>query len=122
MGRNPFLDLLAALLPAAERDALVRRHGAERPDRVLRDPDGDLVVLACREKPEWNERITLEIGERFYRLHRVEERADRGFHAHAYLLREIDDNEVFRGLLRYAPPGTLPRGGRRPPAVISPEN
>src|SRR5436309_2037305 len=29
MGRNPFLDLLAALLPAAERDALVRRHGAE---------------------------------------------------------------------------------------------
>jgi len=29
MQRNPFLDILAALVPAAERDELIRRYDAE---------------------------------------------------------------------------------------------
>src|SRR6185295_11622488 len=53
-----------------------RRFGPPRPDRLLRGKGSDLIVLSCRPKPDWNERITIEIGERFYRLQRVEERRD----------------------------------------------
>lgn len=87
---------------AASRDLL--RFGPERPDRLLREPGCDWVVLSCRPKPDWNERVTIEIGERFYRLHRAEERQDGSFRAHAYLLREAPDNEIIRALIRYEPP------------------
>ena len=87
---------------AVSRDLL--RFGPERPDRVLREPGCDLVVLSCRPKPDWNERVTIEISERFYRLHRAEERQDGSFWAHAYLLREAPDNEIIRALIRYEPP------------------
>jgi hypothetical protein len=80
-----------------------RRFGPARPDRLLRQ-GADLVVLSARPKPDWNERVTLSIGDRFYRLQRVDERPDRGWHAWAYQLREADPNEVFRGLIRYEPP------------------
>jgi hypothetical protein len=81
-----------------------RRFGPLRPDRVVREPGWDLVVLAARPKPEWNERVTLAIGPGFYRLHRVEERPDRRWRAWAFLLKEAEPDEVFRGLLRYDPP------------------
>lgn len=85
-----------------------QRFGPLRPDRVLPGRGSELVILSCQPKAEWNERITIEVGERFYRLRRVEERPDRGWLAHAYLLQEADPNEVFRGLVRYeAPPGSL---------------
>jgi hypothetical protein len=48
---------------------------------------------------------------RFYRLLRTEERLDRGWTAHAYLLKEAEPNEVLRGLLRYDPPGPVSRAG-----------
>src|SRR6185295_8602924 len=41
-----------------------RRFGPLRPDRAVRGKDGGLVVMSCRPKPDWNERITIEIGER----------------------------------------------------------
>jgi hypothetical protein len=81
------------------------RFGPVRPDRLLREPGCDLLVLSARPKPEWNERVTLEIGDSFYRLQRVEERPDRGWRAWAFILREAEPNEVFRGLIRYVPPG-----------------
>jgi hypothetical protein len=81
-----------------------RRFGPLRPDRMLRGRDGALVVLSCRPKPDWNERITIEIDERFYRLQRVEERRDGAWWVHAHLLREAHPNEIFRGLIRYEPP------------------
>lgn len=84
-----------------------RRFGPLRPDRMLRDRGGGLVVLSCRPKPDWNELVTVEVGERFYRLHRVEERRDRSWWAHAYLLNEADPNDVIRGLIRYERPGRL---------------
>jgi hypothetical protein len=99
-----------------------RRFGPPRLDRVLCDPSGDLVVLSCRPKAEWNERITLAIGERFYRVQRVEERPDCGWQAHAYLLQEAPPNEVFRGLIRYEPPGTDPPPSLRSLRAISPNN
>ena len=80
------------------------RFGPERPDLLLQERGCDLVVLSCRPKPNWNERITVEIGSRFYRLQKSEERPDRGFRAHAYLLKESDSSEVIRGLVRYEPP------------------
>ena len=83
------------------------RFGPLRPDRVLTEPDG-LVILSCRPKADWNERITIAVGECFYRLIRVEERPDRGFQAHAYVLKEADPNEIFRGLVRYGPPDRFP--------------
>lgn len=91
-----------------------RRFGPPRPDRLLRGKGSDLVVLSCRPKPDWNERITIEIGERFYRLQRVEERLDGTRWGYAHLLQEADPNEIFRGLIRYEPrartDGQAPRG------------
>jgi hypothetical protein len=80
-----------------------RRFGPLRPDRLLRGKGSDLIVLSCRPKPDWNERITIEINERFYRLQRVEERRDGAWWVHAHLLQEADPNEIFRGLIRYEP-------------------
>lgn len=84
------------------RDLL--RFGPERPDRVIREPGSDLVVLSCRPKPDWNERITIEIGERFYFLRRVEERQDGTWWAYAHVLHEMELNEIIRSLIRYIPP------------------
>jgi PAS domain-containing protein len=80
------------------------RFGPERPDRVLRERDGGLVVLSRHPKPDWNERVTLEIGDRFYRLVRTEERMDGSWWTHAYVLQEADPSEVIRALIRYEPP------------------
>lgn len=92
----------AGRLLRGSRDKL--RFGPERPDRVIREPGSDLVVLSYAPKPDWNERVTIEIGERFYRLRRVEERQDGTWWAYAYLLQEAPDNEIIRALVRYIPP------------------
>ncbi|HSS50730.1 MAG TPA: hypothetical protein VLX28_17460 [Thermoanaerobaculia bacterium] len=112
---EPFvwLALRARQLLAIPLRSLRRRFrfGPERPDRVQHEPGCDLVVLSGRPKPEWNELVSLEIGGRFYRLLRTEERQDRGWTAHAYLLKEAEPNEVLRGLLRYDPPGPVAKAG-----------
>jgi hypothetical protein len=89
----------------SSRLAFRRRFGPVRPDRLLREPGCDLVVLSSRAKPDWNERVTIEIGDRFFRLLRSEERRDRDWWAYAYFLTEADPNEIIRGLIRYEPPG-----------------
>lgn len=102
-------DGLAAL---GRKLRLRNRYGPRRPDRLLRGPGATLVVLSARLKPDWNESVTISIGEGFYRVQRLEERPDRGWRAWAYLLREADPNEVFRGLIRYEPPaGSAPGTG-----------
>jgi hypothetical protein len=106
---EPFVWLAVRIGQAAgrllrgSRDKL--RFGPERPDRVIREPGGDLVILSYEPKPDWNERVTIEVDERFYRLRRVEERLDGTWWAYAYLLREAPDNEIIRALIRYIPPG-----------------
>jgi len=89
---------------AGSRDKV--RFGPDRPDRVLEEPGGALVVLSNRPKADWNERITLEIGERFYRLRRVEERQDGIWWAYAHLLEEAPSNQIIRSLIRYLPPAS----------------
>jgi hypothetical protein len=77
------------------------RFGPERPDRLLHEAESDLIVLSARPKLEWNERVTIEIDERFYRLRRTEERQDGTWWAYAYLLREAEPGEIIRALVRY---------------------
>ena len=84
------------------RDKL--RFGPERPDQLILAPEGSLVVLSYAPKPDWNERVTIEIDERFYRLRRVEERQDDTWWAYAHLLDEAPPNEIIRALVRYIPP------------------
>jgi hypothetical protein len=78
-----------------------QKFGPERPDRILANADGGLLVLSYRRKPEWNERVTIEIDEGFYRLLRVEERPDGGWWTHAHVLGKHPETEVFRTLIRY---------------------
>jgi hypothetical protein len=99
------LRVAQALRRAVTAGRSRQRQGPDRPDLLLHEPGCDLVVVSCRPKPEWNERITLAIGPRFFRLIGHEERPDRGFTGHAYRLREADPAAVFRGLVRYEPPG-----------------
>jgi hypothetical protein len=77
------------------------RFGPERPDRLLQEAESDLIILSARPKPEWNERVTIEIDDRFYRLRRMEERQDGTWWAYAYLLREAEPGEIIRALVRY---------------------
>ena len=86
------------------RQAQLARLGPERPDRIKEEGALDLVVLSCREKPEWNKRVTIQIGSRFYRLRGVGERQDGAQRAITYHLREADPGEVVRGLVRYDGP------------------
>jgi hypothetical protein len=84
------------------RDKL--RFGPARPDKLIQEPGGGLAVLSYEPKPDWNERVTIEIDERFYRLRRVEERLDGTWWAHTYLLDEAPPSEIIRALIRYIPP------------------
>ena len=86
------------------RRAQLARLGPERPDRILREAGSDLVVISCREKSGWNDLVTIQAGNRFYRLRGVEERQDGSHRAIAYLLIEADENEVARGLVRHEMP------------------
>ncbi len=90
-----------------------RVYGPERPDRFLVEPGSDLVVLSSREKPGWNERVTIRVGDRFYRLAAVEEREDGPHRSRAYILRETEVREVVRGLIVLDPP-SLPRSVEDP--------
>lgn len=86
----------------ATRDAV--RFGPARPDLVLPLEDGGLLVLSRDPKEEWNERITIQVGDRFFRLAEAGERREGSWHWHAYRLREEDPSAVIRGLVLYEPP------------------
>jgi hypothetical protein len=77
---------------------------ATRPDRVVEQADGALLVLTSRRRLEWNELVTIQVGERFFRVEDVHERQEGPWRWHAYRLREEDAGAVFRGLLLYEPP------------------
>lgn len=85
----------------ATRDAL--HFGPARPDRVLPLDDGGLLVLTRDPKEDWNERITIQVGDRFFRLAEAGERQEESWHWHAYRLREEDPTAVIRGLVLYEP-------------------
>jgi len=84
--------------------------GPIRPDRLLKRND-NLVILTCREKPEFRQEVTIEVEERFYRLTGVEERQDGQYRTLAYRLAPTERGAVIRRLVRYVPPRTAPRDG-----------
>jgi len=120
--REPAPDPLLALLIGgaralggrAEQRAALARLGGERPDRVLLE-GRELVVLSAREKAEWNERSTIQVGEAFYRIGSREERELGGARWIGYRLVPLEAGIVFRGLVRYEPPAAA----RRPREVGS---
>jgi hypothetical protein len=85
------------------------RFGPARPDRIILEPSHDLLVLSCRPKPDWNERVTIEIAGRFYRLRHLEERPDGRWSVYAHGLQEAEPHEVIRRLVRYEPPASAGR-------------
>lgn len=88
---------IGRLLRKSERRV---RFGGQRPDKLLREGDR-LVILSSRPKPDWNDRVTIEVEERFYRLLKAEERQVGHAWAYAYVLAEAEPNEVIRGLVRW---------------------
>jgi hypothetical protein len=98
---DPLVTLVAWLrrLTGAEARRLrrLRALGPWRPDRILQDGRG-LVVLSARDKPDWNERVTIEHEGAFYRLvHREDRPHDRGIDV-AYTLRRQEPGELIRSL------------------------
>ena len=98
--------------PAAAAREQAEYGPATRPDQVRHEPDGGLLVLTCRRRAEWNERVTIQVGERFFRVGDVHQRQDGPWRRHAYRLREEHPGAVIRSLLLYEPPAAAgPEGG-----------
>jgi hypothetical protein len=74
--------------------------GPLRSDRLSRNGD-EAVVVTCRPKPGWDEAVTVEIEDRYYRLSAVEERQEGGWKSIVYRLREQDPTSAIRRLVRY---------------------
>jgi hypothetical protein len=77
--------------------------GPVRPDRIREREQGGVWVLSCREKPEWNDLVTIEIGDRLFRLDGVEELREGSRVTIVYALRSEAPNAVIRRLVRYVP-------------------
>jgi hypothetical protein len=61
------------------------------------------VVLSCRDKPDWSERVTFEHAGALYHLERREERPhERGIDV-AYVLRPHQPGELVRSLVKLDP-------------------
>lgn len=100
---DPLVTLAAWLrrLASAEirQQQRLRALGPWRPDRVLRDGRG-LLVLSSRDKPDWNERVSIEYEGSFYRLVRREDRPHDGWIEVAHILRRQGPGELIRSLVR----------------------
>jgi hypothetical protein len=111
---DPLVTLLAWLgrLTGAEvrRQRRLRALGPWRPDRILQDGAG-LLVLASRDKADWNERVTIEYRGAFYRLVRREDRPHDRWIDVAYVLRPQQPGELIRTLTTLEATTTLPASG-----------
>ncbi len=101
---DPLVSGFAWLMRAARSEQIERQRlrelGPERPDRIIEHEGEGLLVLCSREKAEWDERVTIQFGERFYRLAHREEQPYGKWTAIAYVLRPTQPGEVIRGLVR----------------------
>lgn len=109
---DPLVTLLAGLkrLAGAEirQQRRLRALGPLRPDRVLSDGRG-LLVLSSRDKPDWNERVTIEFEDAFYHLVRQEDRPHDRWVDVAYVLRPHQSGELIRSLVKLeTPPESSP--------------
>jgi hypothetical protein len=81
-----------------------KKLGPRVPDRVSVSPDGrgyDLMIASCREKPDWNDLITISHNETLYEVAGYEEGEEP--RRYVYLLRRAPLHKVVRGLHRYDP-------------------
>jgi len=90
---------IQALKRQAERGRVRSRLGPIREDRAVLEDGCDLVLLAGRPKDDWDEDTTVKVGDRFYRILDVEERADGRHRTMAYRLGELDEHDAVRGLV-----------------------
>jgi hypothetical protein len=115
---DPLVTLLAWLkrLAGAEirQQRRLRALGPPRPDRVLPDGRG-LLVLSSRDKPDWNERVTIEYEGAFYRLVRQEDRPHGRWVEVALLLRPQQPGELIRSLVKLETP---PESSRDDPDAV----
>ena len=94
-----FLRLWRGKQRAVHRRTVRDTFGPERPDRVIVDDDGVLVLLASRAKRDWDNYRTVRIEDEFFKIEAVEERRAGPYVAVAYLLREVPESEVLRGIV-----------------------
>jgi hypothetical protein len=103
---DPLVTVLAWLrrLASAElrQQRRLRALGPWRPDRVLRDGRG-LLVLSSRDKPDWNERVSIEYEGSFYRLVRREDRPHEEGIDVAHFLRPQEPGELVRSPVKLEP-------------------
>jgi len=69
------------------------------PDRATVEADGRVVIISPRRKADWDELVTIKVGDRFFRLVDVEERQHGSWKVVAHILEEIDENEPIRRLV-----------------------
>jgi hypothetical protein len=116
---DPLVTLLAWLRRLARgevhRQRRLRALGPLRPDRILQQGAG-LVVLSSRDKPDWNERVTIEHRGAFYRLVRREDRPHGRWVDVAYELRRQEPGELIRTLVRLDDRSPPPDPPTRPPS------
>jgi hypothetical protein len=111
---DPLLTALDALLFNARqqrRDRMARAdreslEGPEVPDRVVPGakvgmPEVDLVIVASRAKPDWDQGTVVLGGDRNYRVGVIEKRTIAGRLRTLYPLTEHKDAEAFRRAVRY---------------------
>ena len=109
-----FLRLRQRKQGADRRRTIRDTFGPERHDRVIVDDDGVLVLLASRAKPDWDDYRTVRIEDEFFKIEAVEERRAGRYMAVAYVLSEVPESEVLRGVVHTdakLPPGYA--AGRR---------
>jgi hypothetical protein len=68
------------------------------PDRALCEGD-KLIIMSPRKKVDWDDLVTIKVGERFYRLVNVEERLHGSWKVVAHILEEIGEDEPIRRLV-----------------------
>ena len=69
------------------------------PDRAILEEDGRLVIISSRKKEDWDELVTIKVGDRFFQLVGVEERRHGSWKVIAHILEEMGPNEPIRRLL-----------------------
>ena len=113
-----FVEALRRLRDRAAERALF--GSAVTPDEIETDEDGNLLVHTARPCAEWNDAVTIEIAERFYRMTRHDQVERAGARRHRYRLVEAPEHEVIRRLLRYRVPGSAGAEREPDPAAAAP--
>ncbi len=95
------MRIVAAIRGRIVKTSRKKDLGPLRRDRLVYGKEADLVIFACRERHDWNDAMTLAMGDRFFHLLDVEDRVEGAFHVLAYSFTELDDREVIRRPVKY---------------------